>query len=238
MTTQMTFKYEMLSLNFSFLLRVKLGDDIINDLNEYLEELIESKNKKSYAHTLVGQINQHKKSQQLLMDHTHKKCFNFSNLCMALSTQYILRYNVNSGNKVRGDRIPEIDAMWSVHSYEGDYNPLHSHGTKSLMGVSTTTWTKVPKQLAEKEELKPGSDLFNASGAHDGYLNFNYGVSDIRDSERLKFSAYTPIKPEVGVMYVFPSWMQHSVYPYFGEGERRTVACNVNMWAPDQKKKK
>jgi hypothetical protein len=31
-------------------------------------------------------------------------------------------------------------------------------------------------------------------------------------------------------MYFFPSWMQHSVYPFFGEGERRTVAANMNIW--------
>ena len=230
MRRQLNFKYEMLSLSYSFLLRLKLDDDIVTELNEYLDELQKNKNKKSHAHTLVGQINQHNKSQQLLMDHNNDRCTNFREVCLAVAKQYLLRYNESSGNKVKGDRLPEMDEMWSVHSYEGDYNPLHSHGTKSLMGVSITTWTKVPKQIEEKGQLQPGQDLFNASGAHDGYLNFNYGISDIRDSERLKFSAYTPIKPEIGVLYVFPSWMQHSVYPFFGEGERRTVAANVNMW--------
>ena len=233
MRRQLNFKYEMLSLSYSFLLRLKLDDDIVTELNEYLDELQKNKNKKSHAHTLVGQINQHNKSQQLLMDHNNDRCTNFREVCLAVAKQYLLRYNESSGNKVKGDRLPEMDEMWSVHSYEGDYNPLHSHGTKSLMGVSITTWTKVPKQIEEKGQLQPGQDLFNASGAHDGYLNFNYGISDIRDSESLKFSAYTPIKPEIGVLYVFPSCMQHSVYPFFGEGERRTVAANVNMWPVD-----
>ena len=75
MRQQLNFKYEMLSLSYSFLLRLKLDDHIVNELNEYLDELQESKNKKSHAHTLVGQINQDKKSQQLLMDQNHTLFF-------------------------------------------------------------------------------------------------------------------------------------------------------------------
>jgi hypothetical protein len=29
---------------------------------------------------------------------------------------------------------------------------------------------------------------------------------------------------------LFPSWMQHMVYPFRGEGERRTVAANLNCF--------
>ena len=38
------------------------------------------------------------------------------------------------------------------------------------------------------------------------------------------------IKPEVGKFLMFPSWLQHMVYPFEGEGERRTVAANLNVW--------
>ena len=37
--------------------------------------------------------------------------------------------------------------MWTVHSYEGDYNPLHDHGTKGLMGLSCILYMKVPEQI-------------------------------------------------------------------------------------------
>lgn len=33
--------------------------------------------------------------------------------------------------------------------------------------------------------------------------------------------------PRAGVMVVFPSWLQHLVHPYFGDGERITVSFNV-----------
>ena len=34
----------------------------------------------------------------------------------------------------------------------------------------------------------------------------------------------------MGKLLVFPSWLQHMVYPFKGEGERRTVASNLNCW--------
>jgi len=36
--------------------------------------------------------------------------------------------------------------------------------------------------------------------------------------------------PEVGKLLLFPSWLQHMVYPFKGEGERRTIASNLNCW--------
>jgi uncharacterized protein (TIGR02466 family) len=35
------------------------------------------------------------------------------------------------------------------------------------------------------------------------------------------------IKPETGMIVIFPSWMYHFVNPYHGEGERISVAFNV-----------
>jgi hypothetical protein len=33
---------------------------------------------------------------------------------------------------------------------------------------------------------------------------------------------------------MFPSWLQHMVYPFEGPGERRTVAANLNVWDMDR----
>ena len=40
-------------------------------------------------------------------------------------------------------------------------------------------------------------------------------------SDNLKF------KPEVGTMLVFPSWLKHSVYPFYVDGERRSMSFNA-----------
>ena len=124
-----------------------------------------------------------------------------------------------------------IDEIWSVHSYEGDYNPIHDHGTKTIMGISTTAWTKVPQQILDQPTAgSPLYSKYNSSGSCDGYLAFNYGRNEIMNVERLRPPQSAEMQPEVGKLLIFPSWLQHMVYPFFGDGERRTVASNLNCW--------
>ena len=42
------------------------------------------------------------------------------------------------------------------------------------------------------------------------------------------------VKPIVGVMLVFPNWLKHQVMPFFGEGERRSIAMNWNVHDSEQ----
>ena len=229
MTEKMT--YGVLPLYKSFVIQINVDDEVIQSLNKYLDVLQESKSRKSHAHTLVGQIRQQKESQQLLMDYNHEDCRKFKQIVLTAADVYRQQFFKLSPRKSSEERIPQIDDMWSVHSYEGDYNTMHTHGCKTLMGISSVLWTKVPKQITD---LPIQGSLQNASGANDGFLGFVCGDGDVTDVERLKFSGYTPVKPEVGSLYVFPSWLQHLVWPFFGEGERRTVATNINMFQLEQ----
>ncbi len=118
-----------------------------------------------------------------------------------------------------------------MHSYERDYNPIHDHGTKTLMGISWTCWTKVPQQILDQPASGTSEySLYNASGDSDGCISFQYGAGSLMDTERLKPPQSCILKPEVGKFYMFPSWLQHMVYPFEGPGERRTVAANLNVW--------
>ena len=118
-----------------------------------------------------------------------------------------------------------------MHSYDGDYNPIHDHGTKTIMGISTTAWTKVPKQIGEKSKANtPTYSLYNESGHSDGCISFQYGRVSVLDSERLAPAQSFVMTPEIGKLLIFPSWLQHMVYPFKGEGERRTIASNLNCW--------
>ena len=55
--------------------------------------------------------------------------------------------------------------------------------------------------------------------------------------ERLRPPQSFVIKPEVGKFLMLPSWLQHAVYPFEGEGERRTVAANLNVWTTQEGEK-
>jgi hypothetical protein len=209
-----------------FLMSTEVPYHMIESLNGYLDKLYGDKERKSKAKDLVGQI---KRGQQLKIDHEDDAIKEFSKLCYNLSLGYVDSFSrtLNLGTKFK-KLTPQMDELWSVHSFEGDYNPIHAHGTKTTVGISFTTWTRIPKQM---RETKAGANLFNSSGGCDGFITFYCGPSGSdRDTAVLRPPGTMTIKPEVGKIYFFPSWLQHSVYPFFGEGERRSVAGNLSMW--------
>ena len=213
------------------MLEAKLPDSMVDNLNEYLDKLLKKKKRKSLASSLVGQIHQ---GQQLLMDHNHELLKDYYGLLTEMGVQYLELFKQSTGI-AHVNRTIDIDELWSVHSFEGDYNPIHDHGTKTLMGISTTTWTKVPEQIGKLGEGGTENySLYNDSGACDGFLAFNYGRNSIMDSERLRPPQSISMQPIVGRQLMFPSWLQHMVYPFFGEGERRTVAANLNCFKQEE----
>jgi hypothetical protein len=219
--------YKMQVLPAVYVLETQMPQNMIDDVNDYMDEYREDKNKQSLASTLVGQID---KGEQLLLDHNDKRMVEYNNFICSLGAEYINNFVV-AGNPLRCPKKVEIDETWSVHSYDGDYNPIHDHGTKTLMGISTTAWTKVPPQIGAKATANtPNYSLYNESGHSDGCITFQYGRVSVLDSERLTPAQSFVMTPEVGKLLVFPSWLQHMVYPFKGEGERRTIASNLNCW--------
>ena len=219
-------EYQVHTLPAVFLLEAWMPDAMVSGLNTYLDELMEQEDRTSHAGTLVGQIGH---GQQLTMDHNDPKLADFCQMSGILATEYLKNFG-STGNNI-GERQVGIDELWSVHSYERDYNPIHDHGTKTIMGISCTSWTKVPQQILDQPTAgSPEYSLYNASGDSDGCLAFNYGINSLLDVERLRPPQSFVIKPEVGKYLMFPSWLQHMVYPFEGDGERRTVAANLNVW--------
>ena len=223
--------FQIHNLPAVYVLETQMPQEMINDVNEYMDEYRANKNKKSLAKTLVGQIH---KGEQLLLDHNDKRLLEYNRFICNLGAEYI-NYFVRAGNNIKSDKRVEIDETWSVHSYDGDYNPIHDHGTKTIMGISTTAWTKVPSQIgANATANTPTYSLYNESGHSDGCIAFQYGRVSVIDSERLTPAQSFVMTPQVGKLLVFPSWLQHMVYPFKGEGERRTIASNLNCWDVQQ----
>ena len=212
-----------------FVLETTMPQSMIDSVNDYMDEYKKNKNRKSLKHSLVGQID---KGEQLLLDHNDDRMVDYNNFICNLGAEYINYFaSSGAGMKLKNPKQVMIDETWSVHSYDGDYNPIHDHGTKTVMGISTTAWTKVPKQIGAKATANtPTYSLYNESGHSDGCISFQYGMNSVIDSERLRPPQSFVMTPEVGKLLVFPSWLQHMVYPFKGKGERRTIASNLNCW--------
>ena len=221
-------KVEIHALPSVFMLETRMPEKMVDDLNDYLDELLEDEDRRSLAHTLVGQIH---RGEQLNMEPDDERLQEYSKFVTHLGAEYINHFMNQTGTSLPKNKQVAIDEIWSVHSYEGDYNPIHDHGTKTIMGISTTAWTKVPQQILDQPTAgSPMYSKYNSSGSCDGYLAFNYGRNEIMNVERLRPPQSAEMQPEVGKLLIFPSWLQHMVYPFFGDGERRTVASNLNCW--------
>ena len=220
-------EYDIYNLPSAIMMEHQMSPDTIQTLNTYLDKELQNPDRQSLSNELVGQIHQ---GQQLSMDFECDQLKDFRAMVENLGVAYLRHFVEQTGTMIRPKQVVTAK-LWSVHSYEGDYNPIHDHGTKTIMGISCTTWTKVPPQIVQGP--RPGSQeygLYNASGESDGCLCFNYGQSSTWDRERLKPTQNVVVRPQVGRLYMFPSWMQHMVYPFQGEGERRTVAANINCF--------
>ena len=80
--------------------------------------------------------------------------------------------------------------------------------------------------------------LNSASGDCDGFTQLIWGTATTLDAYCLRGAEQEMIKPEVGKMLIFPKWLNHQVYPFFGEGERRTLSANFNVYYTAEENKK
>ena len=210
------------------IMRIQFPEDVMSEINEHIDNTIIPANK-DYSKGLVGQISHDKRSAQLHFPHNDDGVGKqFSDVITRLGSEYI--------DRVVGIRSDiEMQSMWTVHSYEGDYNPVHDHGTKTPMGLSCILYLKVPPQI---EKLGNPAEHFEglneSSGAVDGFTYLTWGVNGMRDINILRPITEEYVKPEVGTMLMFPAWLRHGVMPFFGDGERRTFSCNMNV-SPTEK---
>jgi len=204
-------------------MRVQFPDEVIEEINDHIDDTI-IPNNVDYSPGLVGQIRQSERSKQLHFPHEGDEYGEQLNtVLLKLAHEYM--------DRTVG--LPcEIDtqSMWTVHSYEGDYNPVHDHGTRTQMGLSCIMYLKVPPQISALDNpSEQFGGLNESSGAVDGFTYLTWGTNGVRDINMLRPITEEYVKPEVGTMLMFPAWLRHGVNPFFGEGERRTLSANINV---------
>jgi len=226
-------------LNIESMPQIKLGFtqmglDDVDVINKYIDDNIDRL--PDLSSSLVGQIKQNEKSAQpefVLEDKVPQKLGNFFIMC---AKEYADAHPLSAGvlENIGPKEDYQIRKMWSVHSYAGDYNPMHEHGTASGRGVSMIVFLKVPSQIAKLEEKfidknNHGNLQHGNSGATDGVTQFIWDMNSMYDAPRFQHPSYAHVYPQVGKVCVFPIWLHHQVSPFFGEGERRTMSCNIDI---------
>ena len=202
-------------------MEARLPLDLISHVNAYIDEIRARAD--DYAGELVGQIKQNPSSAQLKLNLSDQTPMTLAQIITQVGKQFVDALGVTS------EVMP--NDMWTIHSYAGDYNPMHDHGATTFVGLSSIVYLKVPDAITEKENVESGATpkLTHSSGACDGFTQFVWGTHGVTDLSLLRPPTQQFIKPEVGKLMVFPNWLLHSVQPFFGEGERRTLSCNMDI---------
>ena len=205
--------------------------DMMDELNAHIDEHREKMS--DYSGNLVGQIKQTEKSQQLSLDRSHPTVQGLMNLMGMAGRAFLKTYadQIPMGDGAAAFDSAPIDcfSMWTVHSYEGDYNPLHDHDVsydQKCMAFSIILYCMVPPQI---EKLGSNTQLHSNGGATDGCTYFTWGNNTGADHLTLKPKTDRYVVPKVGKFLIFPSWLNHSVAPFYGSGERRTLSANFRV---------
>jgi len=186
--------------------RVKMSNELIKVLNDYVDKTISDKNKikdLDHGNNLAGNVTQEFKLEKKFIEESGYKNF------LSKSVHEWLKI---SGYKEIKDF--EIISSWIVRQFKNEYNPVHWHGGH----VSGVGYLKVPESFGETAQ--PLSNKNNKNGN----LELIYGSRQF-----LSDSSFS-IKPETGYFYFFPHYMMHTVYPFTGNNEeRRSISFNATI---------
>ena len=80
-------------------------------------------------------------------------------------------------------------------------------------------------------ERKP--DEASIKMGKDGQIAF----TGMGDADPVQTTSLYNIQPQAGWFYVYPSTLNHQVYPFKGEGERRSIAFNIDFISKEQLEK-
>ena len=211
----------------------KLPKELVNDLNKGCDDIVKDEKlskSQDWSQNLVGQVEQ----ELLIPKNLVNKWGSWfgkqvSDYVSSYFEQlYIPQQNIFTVSKKRAVQAANnmqinVQSAWYVRSFDGDYNPIHTHGNCELTCVG---YLKVPNLSNERKEGRVNNGVLEVMS--------NAGSNDLTffENDRIGFT------PEVGNWYLFPANLRHSVYPFRGDGERRSFSINMttNMFkSPSEK---
>tara|TARA_R110002073_G_scaffold17137_1_gene64912 strand:- start:231 stop:800 length:570 start_codon:yes stop_codon:yes gene_type:complete len=186
-------------------------------LNNYGDK-ISSNDKKSkqldWSHNLIGNVKQeHTIENHIWQNKPDEHLPTFFNWIGHCTNTYI-KTKLNDGDKVdksvakKGIKKMLLHKSWLVNSIAGDFNPPHMHSGM----ISAAGWLKMPPSVEKDEEREQAGWIEFIHGTPHMLVDFKY-----------------PIKPSVGKIFFFPAWLIHEVFPFRGEGLRRTISFNLSV---------
>ena len=188
------------------IVKARIPEKLLNDLNNYVDKIIEDKEKAKkldLGPKLAGDV-----TQEIQLEGEFAKKIGWLQFLANVTSEWI---KFETGKKISEFNVTN---SWVVRQFKNEYNPIHWHSGH----ISGAGFLKVPKTLGSHLQDK-GDKKYSG-----GNLNLIHGSNMF-----LSRSMYE-IKPEVGDFYFFPHYVMHTVYPFKGtEEERRSISFNATI---------
>ena len=202
---------------------VGFSSEVIEELNTHVDdELIDCMDRAEpikFSHTLdyVGKM--------------------FGDYICRLSNTYMKNSNMDivtdekgaeCNQSITGDEGREYDFKMISMNIERIFSDTSQQGNTDGE-LSCILYLKVPEQISGMVEV-PGWGMIDdgtAGETTEGFTHLTWG--DISEPSLLKPVTEQYLKPQVGKMIMFPSWLKYNILPFSGEGESRILTANVNL---------
>ena len=184
--------------------KINIPDDILLKLNNYVDQIIideEKSKKQDLGKKLAGNV-----KQEFELDENFRKESGWENLLKKASSKWI---EVALKKKISEFNILDT---WVVRQFANEYNPIHFHSGH----LSGAGFLKLPNDFGETTQ--------------DGKINQNGSLTLVHGSKQFLSSSMYAITPKVGDFYLFPHYLMHMVYPFYGNNEeRRSISFNAKI---------
>ena len=197
---------ELIKIFGPSVLKVSIPETIINNLNNYIDEIIKNKERSKeldIGERLVGDVTQEFEIEQKIMQESGWGQF--------LSNCVSKWIEIETKSKITKFQILK---SWVVRQFENEYNPTHWHSGH----ISGAGFLKVPTNLGKNKQ-------------HKEKINYKGGNLQLMHGSRMFLSHSTMnIVPKVGDFYFFPNYLMHHVYPFKDtKEERRSISFNAKI---------
>ena len=183
----------------------QLPDDIVNKLNKIVDKV---KGSNDMGNRLAGQIKNESEIPHSMLE--KENCMDIFHTIGRSYVEQGYKHIFSPFNSELDEIKTEMQSIWSVSQYENEYNPQHNH---THCQISAVLYLKIPeykkRNIPNKKEV-------------DGNILFTFCSDD-----SLFTTGLFGVKPKVGQLFIFPNYLHHQVYPFLGDGERRSIAYNM-----------
>lgn len=182
--------------------KVQMPENLVQKLNDYADTIISDEKtikKLDHGNKLAGNV-----KQELLVDKKFEYQKYFFNFLKDVASAYIY--------KVTQAKITKFEVInsWIIRQFQDEYNPVHYHAGH-LSGVG---YLKTPNGWGDYIQN-------NKKKNQNGKIDFIFG------NKAFLSEGNTIAEPKVGDFYMFPNYLFHTVYPFKGNDERRSVSFNA-----------